>query len=275
MAAHYQSIEGWFDFEDIYELALRRCGSKPARFVEIGAYKGPSTCYLAERIRETGLDVRFDVVDTFDGDPDVGEADHWPAFAANLERAGVLSLVTAHRCDSVMAAASFDDQSLDLIFLDARHKFEDVSRDLAAWWPKLRRGGLFAGHDYTYSPGVRAAVDAFVAGHDLHRAFRVNGASWMAYKTLTIDAAYCLNLVKRHDRRDRAEAQFAAAGVTPPVVFFDALDGRVLSHPGVISNGQAGCCASHLSLLRAARERGDRHVLVFEDDAELVPNFAN
>src|SRR3984957_12347580 len=69
MASAYQSIEGWFDFDDIYELALRRCSArKPARFVEVGAYKSRSSCYMAERLAETGLDVRFDIVDTFAGD---------------------------------------------------------------------------------------------------------------------------------------------------------------------------------------------------------------
>jgi hypothetical protein len=38
VASAYQSIEGWFDFDDIYELALRRCSRrKGARFVEVGA----------------------------------------------------------------------------------------------------------------------------------------------------------------------------------------------------------------------------------------------
>jgi predicted O-methyltransferase YrrM len=272
VSGYYQSIEGWFDFDDIYELALRRCGSRAARFVEIGAFKGRSTCYLAERIRETGLDIRFDVVDTFAGDPDVGYADLWPDFATNLARAGVLSLITAHRCESVAAAEAFEDRSLDFIFLDARHTFDAVCQDLSAWWPKLRPGGLLAGHDYAWS-GVRAAVDAFASEHGLGGAFRTDRASWIVYKTLTIDAAYCINLARRPDRRQRAAAQFEAAGLAPLVNFFDATDGVALSHPGTVSNGQAGCCASHLALLRAAREPGHRHVLVLEDDVELVADF--
>ena len=38
MPTFYQSIEVWFDFDDIYELALRRFSDRPARFVEIGAH---------------------------------------------------------------------------------------------------------------------------------------------------------------------------------------------------------------------------------------------
>ena len=274
MASAYQSIEGWFDFDDIYELALRRCSSrKPARFVEVGAYKGRSTCFMAERLAESGLDVRFDVVDTFAGDDDVGHADLWPEFAANLTRAGLLSRLTAHRAPSAEAAQEFEDASLDFVFIDARHTYEAATEDLAAWWPKLRPGGLFAGHDYTNSPGVRAAVDEFVARQDLGHAFRVSRSSWMIYCSIGIDAAYCINLPRRTDRREAALAQFEAAGLGGQVAFFDALDGAALEHPGRVSSGQAGCCASHLAVLRAARDAGHRHVLVFEDDIELAGDF--
>jgi hypothetical protein len=273
MASVYQSIEGWFDFEDIYELALRRCGSKPARFVEIGAYKGRSTCYMAEQVRESGRDIRFDVVDTFSGDDDVGHGDLWPQFAANLERAGLLSRITPHRRVSPEAANAFADQSLDFVFIDARHTFDAVSQDLAAWWPKLRPGALMAGHDYYDAPGVKAAVEAFVAAHGLGHAFRTTRSSWMIYRSLTIDGAYCINLGHRADRRRKAMAQFEAAGLATEVTFFEAADATQLTHAGVLSDGQAGCCGSHLNVLRTARVEGHSHVLVFEDDIELAGDF--
>jgi predicted O-methyltransferase YrrM len=273
MASHYLSIEGWFDFENIYELVLRRAGSKKAHIVEVGAYKGRSSCYMAERMRATGAQISFDVVDTFCGDADVGRFDLWPEFAANLERAGVLDSVRPCRAASVQAAKAHGDGSLDFVFIDAAHSFEAVTHDLAAWWPKLRQGGLIAGHDYTYSPGVRAAVDGFVAARGLGRAFRADGSSWLIYRSVPIDAAYCINLPRRPDRRRRAVAQFEAAGLAARVAFFDAVDGSLLRHPGLISDGQAGCAMSHLALLRQASEQGHAHVLVFEDDIELVPDF--
>jgi len=273
LAVFYQSIEGWFDFDDIYELAIRRCGSKPARFVEVGAYKGRSTCYLAERIFETGRDIRFDVVDTFAGDPHVGHGDLWQEFAANLERAGLLCALTVHRCLSVDAAAAFADQTVDFVFIDGAHSFDAVRCDLAAWWPKVRQGGLIAGHDYTHGPEVKAAVDEFVTARGLGRAFRPSRNSWMIYKTLTIDAAYCINLTRRPDRRRMAAEQFEAAGLSAGVAFFDAIDGSLLTHAGAVSDGQAGCCMSHLAVLKAALAKGHRHVMVFEDDVQLVEGF--
>jgi len=53
----------------------------------------------------------------------------------------------------------FDDGSLFFVFIDGSHHYEDVAADLAAWEPKIRKGGLFAGHDHTESfPGVQRAV---------------------------------------------------------------------------------------------------------------------
>jgi len=275
MAGAYHSIEGWFDFDDIYELALRRCSwRKPARFVEVGAYKGRSACYMAERLVETGLEgVSLAVVDTFAGDDAVGHGDLWPEFAGNLERAGLLTRLAVHRRPSVEAARGFADRSLDFVFIDACHTYAAVRDDLAAWWPKVKPGGLIAGHDYTNWPGVKVAVDEFVASQGLAYAFRASRSSWMIYRSIAIDAAYCINLARRADRRQRAQAQFEAAGLDGTVAFLEAEDGAALAHPRAISDGQAGCCASHLAALRAAREGGHRHVLMFEDDIELAPGF--
>mmetsp|Transcript_47319 Transcript_47319/g.86922 ORF Transcript_47319/g.86922 Transcript_47319/m.86922 type:complete len:355 (+) Transcript_47319:41-1105(+) len=50
--------------------------------------------------------------------------------------------------DSVTAAASMPDGSLDFVYLDARHDFAGVVADVLAWWPKVKVGGIFAGHDF-------------------------------------------------------------------------------------------------------------------------------
>lgn len=53
-----------------------------------------------------------------------------------------------HRTTSVGAANAFEDESLDVVYIDADHKWWSVVQDLAAWWPKLRRGGVMLGHDF-------------------------------------------------------------------------------------------------------------------------------
>ena len=42
----------------------------------------------------------------------------------------------------------FPNEYFDYIFIDAGHDYASVYRDLVEWWPKLKKGGIFAGHDY-------------------------------------------------------------------------------------------------------------------------------
>lgn len=77
------------------------------------------------------------------------------------------------RLTSVEAAAKVPDGSLDFVYIDARHDYESVKEDLEAWFPKVRPGGIFAGHDYVDGMlpqgdfGVKSAVDEFFAAKAL------------------------------------------------------------------------------------------------------------
>ncbi len=61
--------------------------------------------------------------------------------------------------DSREQAARVPDESLDFVFIDAGHSYAAVRADIDAWWPKVKRGGWFGGHDYhEHHPGVIQAV---------------------------------------------------------------------------------------------------------------------
>ena len=49
---------------------------------------------------------------------------------------------------SVEAAKQFEDDYFDFVYIDANHVYEEVIADLEAWYPKIRKGGMLAGHDY-------------------------------------------------------------------------------------------------------------------------------
>lgn len=54
------------------------------------------------------------------------------------------------------------DESLDLVFIDADHSYEAVSKDLPFWFKKIRKGGWLLGDDYnSCHPGTTKAVDEF------------------------------------------------------------------------------------------------------------------
>jgi len=67
------------------------------------------------------------------------------------------SRVQVLKGDSVEMADQVKDGSLDFIFIDADHSYQGVIRDLAAWVPKLRVGGMLSGHDI-HLAGVHRAV---------------------------------------------------------------------------------------------------------------------
>lgn len=76
--------------------------------------------------------------------------------------------VQVWRMDSLEAAARLSDESLDWVYIDADHSYEAVRADIAAWYPKIRQGGIIAGHDYMNGMvrgclfEVRRAVDEWV-----------------------------------------------------------------------------------------------------------------
>lgn len=49
---------------------------------------------------------------------------------------------------SVEAAADFEPNSLDWVYIDGNHDYGFVMQDLDAWFPKVRIGGIICGHDF-------------------------------------------------------------------------------------------------------------------------------
>lgn len=194
---HYEQIPGWFDFADIYDhlIARARDGSV---FVEVGAYLGRSSLYLASRIQWSGKKIRVYVVDRWDGwlyddcypryqtEPESGKApdpdDVFWHFIRNVRRAGVEDVIRPLRMPSDQAASLFEDGTLDFVFLDADHGYEAVRRDLQAWFPKIKRRGVLGGHDYLHAdfPGVRRAADEFFREQNLP--VQIHGTSFLATK---------------------------------------------------------------------------------------------
>lgn len=101
------------------------------------------------------------------GDRDADESLCRVSLAAHKDRI-VYVPVTSER-----AARSFPDGVLDFVYVDGDHRTEEVRGDLARWWPKVKPGGILAGHDvlssepYNAYEEVQPAVLDFAAQRNL------------------------------------------------------------------------------------------------------------
>ena len=170
---HWTEIDGWFHWRPGQDEAVAHFPSG-SRFVEVGTYLGRSLCSLAEVVVESGKDIAIVGVDTCLGSGPEGERQknyHGAAvdagggtFAGTLHRniiaCGYGDQVSVMVSTSVRAAEWFAEASVDWVHLDARHDFDSVCEDIAAWLPKVKPGGWLTGDDYDPEkwPQVVAAV---------------------------------------------------------------------------------------------------------------------
>ena len=52
-----------------------------------------------------------------------------------------------------------EDESLDFVYIDARHDRASVEEDMRLWWPKIRKHGILAGHDYVNADFAHKITD--------------------------------------------------------------------------------------------------------------------
>ena len=159
------SIGGWFDFQEAYQRIVARLpADQPSTIVEVGVWLGCSTAYLGVEIVNSGKPITLVAVDHFLGSPELlGEAALPTLEAACRANLAPLADALGERfrlvvSDSVSAAANCDDYSVDVVWIDANHEYDAVRADIEAWWPKLRVGGVMAGHDAS-TDGVQRAIE--------------------------------------------------------------------------------------------------------------------
>lgn len=160
---------------DLYPLlALLRPGSVVA---ELGAFAGDSTRQFLASDKVARLYSVDWWMGGYDADDQASSANMVEAEAAFDLLLGDSRLVKV-RDDTVRAALTVPD-GLDMVYLDADHRYHFVVQDLAAWVPKVKAGGFIAGHDYTDGTheGVRRAVDARF--HGIEHIVILPDSSWV------------------------------------------------------------------------------------------------
>ncbi len=155
MEHFYKNIRGWFTFPELYKQVVERQQSE-AHFVEVGCMQGQSACYMAVEIINSNKNIKFDCVDKW-----CNSENKYKRFLINTTP--VQSIINPIKLPSTKASKLYADNSLDFVFIDANHSYKFVKDDINAWYPKVKKGGILAGHDYERRwPGVIQAVDEFM-----------------------------------------------------------------------------------------------------------------
>jgi len=138
-------------FDDRKELGaiLEKRGAK------VGAELGVAWGHFAARTLLSWPSAReYSLVDAWthmDGYFDNNNFQHDEKYEMVLERMQHFtprtSIVICKNLTSI-CVDDFEDEHFDFIYIDAGHDFASVYEDLTLWWPKLKPGGVFAGHDY-------------------------------------------------------------------------------------------------------------------------------
>lgn len=177
---YYTNIGGWFNFHELY-LEMIKQANKDSYFVEVGSFLGKSAAYMAVEIANSNKKIKFDCVDPWNGlylyDETIacdkigddffytGQFDklydrYYNIFVENMKP--VENYYSAVRKPSLEASQLYEDGQLDFVFLDGLHDYESVKKDITHWWPKIKEGGVLAGHDYELDSVNFAVNECFI-----------------------------------------------------------------------------------------------------------------
>lgn len=159
----YAKSKGVLGFCHPSELAVLVRLAEGKDYLEVGSFRGLSAWCVAHTAAHVTC------IDTFragtNGQSQQPEQTTYAEFCRNLApfwgKVTCLPFSSEEAAEKIPEAATFD-----VIFIDAMHTYEDVLADIKRWWPRVRPGGVLAGHDYAHDhfPGVKQAFDEFF-GH--------------------------------------------------------------------------------------------------------------
>lgn len=144
-----------FDFKDWYDRVAEQMPDNCV-CVEVGVANGDSALYLAERFFELQKQFKLYMVDNMD----YGGYDQMKTIYQNIIKSGLGEYIEVIPYDSVSASEKFNDGSIDFVFLDSSHEYQETKDSIRSWYPKLKDDGILSGHDYfLYADDVGKAVD--------------------------------------------------------------------------------------------------------------------
>mgnify|MGYP001300021784 CR=1 FL=1 len=147
--------------------------------VEIGVHQGEylfAMVNYCKSVKWFGVDP-YTVYKTFSDRFTMPPQEEWSTLYTNICQS-ISTCPDKHRIKLLRKKSSeaLNDtpNDLDFVYIDGDHNYEAVGEDIKLWEPKIRTGGILAGHDYNKSKdryrkifsGVIQAVDEYAAANN-------------------------------------------------------------------------------------------------------------
>lgn len=100
---------------------------------------------------------------------------------------------------SVEAAKGVLDKSLDFVYIDGAHDYDNVRADIEAWAPKVRIGGIVAGDDFYDFPSGKGGVMKAATEYTSHHHYNLQLTEWNSENPIRDDRQPSFWFVKEHD----------------------------------------------------------------------------
>lgn len=173
--------EDWFTYSKFYKQMVNHFSTNSI-FVEVGSWKGKSSSFMAVEIFNSNKDITFYCIDTWEGGQEHSSEQKgkslFNTFLTNVQP--ISHMIKPMRMKSLQAVDFFKDNSIDFCFIDASHDYQNVINDIKAWYPKIKKDGVIAGHDWSpFWPGVVQAVEEFFPNKN----FETEYDWWYHYKS--------------------------------------------------------------------------------------------
>ena len=289
----FNEIPGWFAYKELYNNIVD-AASDDSLFVEVGAWFGKSTNYLASKIKESGKKINFVSIDTWKGTDDEQlhqtivnsfSGDIFYEFIDNTVLSNNYGNFQLIKDTSKNAANCFSNNSIDFIMIDAGHSYEAVLDDLNIWYKKIKPGGYISGDDFGVFEGVGRAANEFFYGQ-----FQQGFRSFIRRKP-RIQIKHMLT--RPDDMRERVSIQ-SIQQLTNYGMYYEPIINEVYegippaencrrpehiskdNKPGEIYPGAGlgwmtgrhyGCYLAHRNALETIDEENFDYTLIFEADA--------
>lgn len=180
----FRVIDGWLSDVEGFILYQYARSCTLGEIVEIGAFKGKSTCWLASALRDNMSGLNIYSIDWHKGSPDfklgqtytsggVWTGSSLEEFKANLEKHKLSAYVSPMIMKSEEALKDWR-KPVGLLFIDGDHSYEACRFDFMNWTRFIPVGGTVIMHDATTWPGPKAVVNEFINGNDKWNWFSVD-----------------------------------------------------------------------------------------------------